>query len=207
DGKHDHRESPKPDHRTVASRASVLESGDSASKRDAYNSASGADSKSEKSQRGRQRPTSNRTFSSEAVAVTAAAAAASSTVGLNPEGASASRPRSPADPKLPALATSKRGAPSGGGGEKTNTGSTDRHASVISNTPASPVDKHPDSGHVQDGKRTRERDRDSGGRNRGREYDRVRSRQQEADQRYSPRHADADRRESRSVRVSPSVQS
>ncbi|KAJ1905943.1 THO2 plays a role in transcriptional elongation, partial [Coemansia sp. IMI 209127] len=207
DGKHDHRESPKPDHRTVASRASVPESGDSASKRDGYNSASGADSKPEKSQRGRQRPTSNRTFSSEAVAVAAAAAAASSTVRLNPESASASRPRSPADSKPPALATPKRGAPSGGEGEKTNIGSTDGNASGISNMPASPIDKHPDAGHGQDGKRARERDRDGGGRNRGRDYDRVRSRQQEADQRYSPRHADVDRRESRSLRVSPSVQS
>ncbi|KAJ2547121.1 THO2 plays a role in transcriptional elongation, partial [Coemansia sp. RSA 1933] len=209
DAKHDYRESPKPDQRTPANRASVPESSDSTSKRDGYGDVASGDPRSEKSQRMRQRPSSNRSYSSEAVAAAAAVAAASSsaTVASNRENGYVSRSRSPADSKPPASATPARTAASGtGGGEKTASSSADRHGSGLRNVSPSPVDRQSGSGHGQDSRQTRERDRDGGNRNRGRDHDRVRSRQQETDQRYSPRHGDADRRESRSVRGSPSIQ-
>ncbi|KAJ1668224.1 THO2 plays a role in transcriptional elongation [Coemansia sp. RSA 1646] len=194
----EHRESPKPDQRTFTNRSGVPES---TSKRDGYVSASGADSKPEKSQRGRQRPSGSRSFSNEAVAA-AAVAAASTTSVSNLEGVSASRPRSPA------LATPTRGAAAGTGAEIASSSRAESYVPSKSNTSAPTGDKQPGSGHDQDSRRVRERDRDSDGRNRGRDRDRdrVRNRQYEADQWNSPRHVDADRRDSRSLRGSPSVQ-
>ncbi|KAJ1736418.1 THO2 plays a role in transcriptional elongation [Coemansia sp. Benny D160-2] len=210
--KHENRETPNAKQNVVSGTGAGVgdqESGNSTPRRDGHSGTSSTNPRSERGQRGRQRPSSSRSLTNEAVAAvaaaTAAAAGAAGTAAPSAsKDASLSRPRSPADSRQQTLAPSTSGGALGARAERTGSGGKDRYVSSKSNAGATSDDKHHGSGYNQDGKRMRERDRDGG--SRGFDRDNVRNRQYEADQRFSPRHSDPDRRESRSLRGSSPAQ-
>ncbi|KAJ2693842.1 THO2 plays a role in transcriptional elongation [Coemansia sp. RSA 1285] len=209
--KHENRETSNAKQNVVSGTGAGVgdqESGNSTPRRDGHSGTSSTNPRSERGQRGRQRPSSSRSLTNEAVAAVAAATAAAGAAGTAApsasKDASLSRPRSPADSRQQTLASSTSGGALGARAERTSSGGKDRYVSSKSNAGATLDDKHHGSGYNQDGKRMRERDRDGG--SRGFDRDNVRNRQYEADQRFSPRHSDPDRRESRSLRGSSPAQ-
>ncbi|KAJ2679208.1 THO2 plays a role in transcriptional elongation [Coemansia spiralis] len=177
------RESSKPEQRT-ASIASNAPDGGSTPKGDDYASTSGSDIKPERTQRARQRPSASRAISSEAVAAVAAATAAAATSNKStaPEsvtGASNSH-------VAIASGMSSRSTGTDGREDKPEAGSTGQTS----------VRDHDDKKH-------RGRDREGSWSHGGRDRDRMRGRQYEADSRNSPKPAEPDRRDSRSLRSSP----